>query len=260
MLIGAGDISSCGGTSNDMGTARLIEMFPSAVVFSAGDNSQDQGTWDQYIQCFEPTWGRFINRLYPSIGNHDVETENGRWYYAYFGDAAGRDEKGYYSYNIGEWHIVALNNTCQEDCGEDSEQAQWLRSDLAASGARCTLLYWHVPRFSSGVNHSDWMTDAFWHAALEYGAEIIVNGHEHFYERFAPMDRDGNPDPSGAREFIIGTGGAALFDFFGAAPNSEVRSNSSHGVIFFRLYSGYYEWEFLPADGDFTDYGSGECH
>ncbi len=260
MLIGAGDIAYCGDISNDEGTARLIESFPNAVVFTAGDNSQQNGTWDEYVQCYGSSWGRFLDRTYPTIGNHDIEVENGRWYYTYFGESAGQEGKGYYSYNLGEWHIIALNSMCQADCGETSEQVQWLRSDLASNGARCTLLYWHIPRYSSGVNSSLEITEAFWNAAVEYGAEIIVNGHEHFFERFAPMDRDGNPDPFGVRMFIVGTGGAPLFEFTGLGSNSEVRNNTSHGVILFRLYSGYYEWEFIPADGNFTDSGSGECY
>jgi hypothetical protein len=262
ILVGAGDLVYCGDQyRNDDATAALVDRFPEADVFTAGDNSQDSGGWDQYVNCFETSWGRFKNRLHPSPGNHDYYTDSGQAYFSYFGESAGDQGEGYYSYNLGEWHIVSLNSNCPDgDCGRESAQVKWLNSDLAASGARCTLIYWHHPRWSSGLHGSSDVVAEFWNAAVAYGAEVVVNGHDHQYERFAPMDQEGNWNPEGVREFIVGTGGADLREFGIIVANSEVQNNLTHGIIKFTLNSGSYEWEFLPTSGDFRDAGSGECH
>jgi alkaline phosphatase len=265
VLVGAGDISLCGWDTDDHTAAliqRVIARYPHAQVFTAGDNVQVMGETYEYTGCFHPAWGRFKNRIHPSPGNHDWYTDQGGPYFLYFGTAAGPAGLGYYSYDLGTWHIVSLNSNCDSvGCGEDSAQAQWLRADLQQSGSRCTLLYWHHTLRSSGTVPLTPAVSTFWEIAAEHGAEVVVNGHDHHYERFALLDRDGNRvEAGGIRSFIVGTGGAWLFDLDRPLPETEVRDNATRGVMLFRLFPGYYEWEFLPADGGlFSDAGSGVC-
>jgi acid phosphatase type 7 len=260
LLIGAGDIAACDYDGDDK-TALIIDGYPEAEVFTAGDNQQDQGTWDQFMKCYDPSWGRFKSRTHPTSGNHDYLTDNGAPYYRYFGAAAGEAGKGYYSYNLGEWHIVSVNSSCPAtNCGPNSPQEKWLRADLETSNARCTLLYWHVPRWSSGPAKPDINAITLWNIAVDYNVEMVVNGHNHMYERFAPMNKKGIADPFGVRQFVVGTGGVPLYEFGPILSNSEVQYNKTNGVILFRLYSGSYQWQFIPTEGDFTDWGSGDCH
>ncbi|MBE0699349.1 MAG: metallophosphoesterase, partial [Anaerolineaceae bacterium] len=181
MLIGAGDIAYCGEEhQDDDATAKVIQRYPDAAVFTAGDNQQDDGGWGKYDDCYGPSWGVFKSRTRPSMGNHDNNTEAGAPFYAYFGAAAGEPGKGYYSYDLGAWHIVALNSNCPDgSCGPGSAQEKWLREDLAASQARCTLLYWHFPRWTSGPHSDSEAVAGLWNAAFDAGAEIVVNGHNH---------------------------------------------------------------------------------
>jgi hypothetical protein len=261
-LIGAGDIAYCGDDSlGDEATAAILERFPSAEIFTAGDNVSGEGRGAEFRNCFGPTWGQYLDRLHPVPGNHDLETDSGAPYYEYFGKAAGQPGQGYYSYNLGGWHIAALNSNCDViACGPNSAQARWLRDDLAASGKQCTLLYWHHPRYSSGLSGNYGLVSPFWRIALEYGADVVVSGHDHGYERFALQDGDGNADPGGIRQFVVGTGGSELRKFGEVKPNSEVRDSSTNGVILFRLYPERYEWEFIPVEGGtFTDKGEGQC-
>lgn len=266
VLIGAGDISVCGldGASRTAALlARLINQYPQAEIFTAGDNAQVMGLMQEYMDCFSPTWGRFWDRIHPSPGNHDWFTESGRDYFTYFGEAAGEAGNGYYSYDLGEWHIVSLNSNCDAaGCEEGSAQVEWLRADLQQNQARCTLLYWHHPLWSSGTVPISPAGQAFWRIASEYGAEIVVNGHDHYYERFAPLDQDGNVNfETGIRPFIVGTGGAWLFELDEPLAITEARDNTSFGVIKFLLYPDRYEWEYVAADGSpFTDSGTGTCH
>jgi acid phosphatase type 7 len=261
-LIGAGDIALCGDEyQDDEATAAILAQYPDAAIFTAGDNNQDDGGWGKYEDCFGPSWGRFKDRIHPAMGNHDTYTENGAPYFAYFGAAAGEPGKGYYSYTLGEWHIVVLNSNCEMvGCEAGSAQEQWLRADLADSGAQCTLVYWHHPRWTSGGHANEDAVDPLWRTAYEGGAEIVVNGHNHQYERFAPMDGNGNFDPNGLREFVSGTGGAPLYSFLTVQPNSEVRYNGTHGVLLFSLASGSYEWTFIDVNGDHADNGTALCH
>ncbi|MBE0699348.1 MAG: metallophosphoesterase, partial [Anaerolineaceae bacterium] len=262
LLAGAGDIAVCGDLNQgDERTAALIERFPDAAVFTAGDNVYGTGTPNDYAYCYTPSWGRFKDRTRPSPGNHDYETEAGAAYYSYFGRAAGAANIGFYSYDLGSWHIVALNSNCNDiGCGKESAQAEWLRTDLASNTAKCTLLYWHHPRWSSGMAGGSGSVSTFWRVAVENNADVVVNGHDHNYERFAPQDAEGNADPKGVREFVVGTGGTILRDFGEIKPNSELRYNSTNGIIVFKLYTDHYDWEFVPTSGDFHDTGSGECH
>jgi acid phosphatase type 7 len=266
VLIGAGDVVICG-VDHDEQTAALVEQqiaqFPNTVVFMAGDDVNESGRGVEYRNCFTPSWGRFIDRIRPVPGNHDMMTDNGAPYYAYFGAAAGEPGKGYYSYNLGSWHIVALNSNCDViACGKNSQQVQWLRQDLQQNQLPCTLLYWHHPRFGSGLQGSVGTVASFWRAAYEFGAEVVVNGNDHDYERFAPQDLDGHLDEAkGIREFVVGTGGAELRAWGTVQPNSEVRNDQTHGVIQFQLFPDHYEWRFLPSEGGtFTDAGRGVCH
>ena len=266
VLIGAGDISVCG-QKGDERTARLIErlliQFPQAQVFTTGDNVQIMGEIYEYTHCFHSTWGRFQERIHPSPGNHDWYFNQGDAYFDYFGAAAGERGVGYYSYNLGDWHIVSLNSNCEvQDCGPDSPQAQWLRADLEQASQACALLYWHHPLWTSGTVPVSEAGKAFWQIASEAGADIVVNGHDHHYERFAPLDASGNEDPAlGTRVFIAGTGGAWLFDLADPLPITEARDNSTLGVMVFLLYPTWYEWYFVPAaGGQFSDSGSGICH
>jgi len=266
VLIGAGDISVCGNSGANRTAElieRLVDRYPDAAVFTAGDNAQTMGTLDEYTQCFRPSWGRFQERIHPSPGNHDWFTDNGIPYFTYFGDQAGQPGLGYYSYDLGDWHIVSLNSNCDTvGCDAESGQAGWLRTDLQENGQRCTLLYWHHPLWSSGKVEISTAGSAFWRIASEFGVEMVVNGHDHHYERFAPLDREGQVDRNaGTRLFIVGTGGAWLFDVNQPSPATEALDNSTHGVILFLLYPGRYDWMFIPVDaGGFTDTGSGICH
>lgn len=263
VFIGAGDIAVCGNDGHYQ-TARILDHNP-GVIFSLGDNSNDKGTMQQYQNCYAPAWGRHMWNLRPSPGNHDYETENGAAYHAFFGAAAGEPGKGYYSYNLGEWHIIALNSNCAAvgGCGPSSPQIAWLREDLAAHPAACTLAYWHHPRFSSGVHNTDPLTVELWRVLYEAGADVILNGHDHIYERFALQDPDGNPDEAnGIRQFTVGTGGA-FYRGYGAAraENSQVAILNTFGVLKLTLHRDRYDWRFLPEPGKpNTDYGSGVCH
>ncbi len=266
VLIGAGDICFYG-QDNDRKTAalveRLIAQYPQAAVFTAGDNVQIGGEPFEFDGCFEKSWGRFKERIHPSPGNHDWLSRNGTEYFRYFGPAAGKHGQGYYSYDLGDWHIVSLNSNCPGgDCSENSPQAQWLRADLRENARRCTMLYWHHPLLDSGLADVSDAGLAFWDIASEYSAEIVVNGHDHHYERFAPLDREGNVDrANGIRTFIVGTGGGWLYDLGEPLAITESRNNTAYGVIQFLLYPDRYEWKFNPIDGQtFIDAGEGTCH
>jgi acid phosphatase type 7 len=267
VLIGAGDIAYCGEAhQGDEMTAdllgQLLEQFPTAHIFTAGDNVQGVGTNAEFRNCFGPTWGKYLDRIRPAPGNHDYMTDGGAPYYAYFGAAAGEAGLGYYSYNLGDWHIVVLNSNCNDiACGPDSRQVQWLTADLEQNSSRCSLLYWHHPRWSSGLAGSQPAVSSFWRTAYTFGAEIVVSGHDHQYERFAPLDGEGNPDPYGVRQFIAGTGGTYLRNIGEIKPHSEVRYNAGHGLLKFNLYPDHYDWEFIPLDpSESVDSGSGNCH
>ncbi len=262
VLVGAGDIASCAGTG-DEATAALLDAIP-GTVFTTGDNAYDHGSSLEFERCYEPSWGRHRARTRPAPGNHDYHTPRAAGYFSYFGEVAGPPERGYYSYDLGTWHIVVLNSNCAAvgGCGPGSPQERWLRADLAAHPAACTLAYWHHPRFSSGPHGGTSTVQALWQALYEAGAEIVINGHDHLYERFAPQTPDGRPDEErGIRQFIVGTGGAGLYAVRRRAPNSEVVNTSTFGVLKLTLYPDRYEWEFIPVPGGtFVDHGSAACH
>jgi len=264
VLLAAGDIANCGRTQ-DESTAQLLDGIAGTVV-TLGDNAYPDGTLDQFNNCFGPTWGRHRDRTRPSPGNHDYHTAGGAGYYTYFGAAASpldvnctSDCRGYYSYDLGGWHIIALDSEIERGAG--SVQEQWLRADLAANQSVCTLAYWHKPLYSSGQHGNNSSVQAFWQALYDYGADVVLNGHDHTYERFAPQNPAGQADPArGIREFVVGTGGASLYSFIAIQPHSEVRNNTSWGVLRLSLHPTSYDWEFVPVAGQtFTDMGSAGC-
>ena len=250
----AGDIDGC---HQGKDTADLVERTAGPVA-TIGDNAYPDGSAGDYSKCYAPSWGEFKDRTHPVPGNHDYDASQATPYYQYFGAAAGTPGSGWYSYDVGSWHLVALNSNCDNvDCGKEST---WLDGDLAAHPSACVLAYWHHPRFTSGTSGGDNAVGAFWKVLYAHGATIVLNGHDHDYERFAPQNPSGRPDPKGIREFIVGTGGATLGSFAGTAPNSEVRNNNTYGVLQLTLRPGGYDWRFVPVDGDsFTDTGSGTC-
>jgi hypothetical protein len=270
VLVGAGDIANCG-TPGAEATAKVLDGV-AGTVFTTGDNSQETGSDAQFARCYDPAWGRHKARTRPVPGNHDYETPGAAGYYRYFGGAAGDPAKGYYSYALGAWHVVALNSNCGAigGCGSDSPQERWLRADLAANPSRCILAYWHHPRFFSptegpsavaGGPSSDHKMAAMWRDLQVAGADVVISGHRHVYERFSRMDADGRADPAGVRQFIVGTGGDALQTFGrNLAANSEARIEGVQGVLKLTLRADRFDWEFLRAvDGAATDSGSESC-
>jgi hypothetical protein len=258
VLVGAGDIAHCGPSlATAEATAALLDGID-GTVFTAGDNTQDSGTEREYRGCFEPTWGRHRSRMRPSPGNHDYGTPGAGPYFHYFGRAAGAPGAGYYSYDTGGWHVVALNSNIPMHPG--SPQETWLRQDLEASQSRCTAAYWHHPLVSSGPNGGTAAVRDLWTVLYDFGAEIIVNGHDHLFERFAPQDPSGRSDPArGIRQFTVGTGGYGLYDVKRPQPNSEVIGRA-HGVLKLTLRSDGYDWQFVSVPGSaFSDSGTGAC-
>ena len=262
-IVAAGDIADCGADGTQFPyathTAALVEPTDAAIL-TLGDNTYPIGAPKEFEDCFQPLWGRFRERIRPSPGNHDYMTTNADGYYDYFGDAAGPGRRGYYSFDLGRWHVISLNSNV--DAGVGSAQYAWLQADLAASGALCTLAYWHHPLFSSGPHGNDPRMAAVFGLLHGAGAEIVLVGHDHLYERFAPQDASGQPDfERGIRSFTVGTGGARLYSLRAPQPNSEVRDDSTHGVLRLVLGADDYEWNFMPAGGGPPrDHGRTSCH
>ena len=263
VIVGAGDIARCDSDA-DEATAALVERLP-GIVFTLGDNVYESGTPSEFRECFGPSWGRVRDRIaLPVPGNHDHNTESAFGYRAYFGAAAVEDGHTWYSRDIGQWHVVVLDSTCAKvegGCDAGSPQLEWLRDDLARSGARCTLALFHHPRFSSGEHGSDESVAPFWDVLHAAGADLVLNGHEHDYERFAPQDPSARVDRErGITQLIVGTGGAPLREFKEHVANSRVRSSLAHGVISLRLQPSGWTFRFETVDGTFTDEGAGACH
>jgi hypothetical protein len=262
-LLAAGDIASCA-SSGDEATANVLDAHPDGTVATLGDNVYDNGTASEFANCYDPTWGRHKSRTKPAAGNHDYNTPGATGYYGYFGAAAGDPAKGYYSYDLGAWHVVVINSNCGAvSCAAGSPQETWLRADLAASTATCTLAYWHHPRWSSGTTHgSQSMMGPIYLALYDNNADVVLAGHEHNYERFAPLNPSGAVDSArGIREFVVGTGGRSHYPFGSPITGSEVRNNDTYGVLQLTLAATSYSWQFLPEAGKtFADSGTGNCH
>jgi len=249
VIAAAGDISCPSGCTSARQTSDLLVNRGLAAVLTLGDNQYDSGSLAAYNAYYDPTWGRVKSITRPAPGNHDPP---GSGYSSYWGRPA------YYSYDIGAWHLISLDSN-----SPSSAQVAWLKSDLAASSARCTLAYWHHPRFSSGSTHGDNSSvGPFWDALYAAGADVVLNGHEHNYERFAPQSPSGGADGArGIREFISGTGGRNHYPISSAKPNSQVHNSDTFGVLELSLHPSGYDWQFRPAaGGGFTDQGSGSCH
>lgn len=259
LFVGAGDIAYCLKYTHNLYPAiftgllvrQLIAAHPHTVVFTAGDNAYMFGTEVDFKGCYDPAWGFFKERTRPVPGNHDVYLRGGAAYYDYFGANAGPPMRGWYSYDVGDWHIVALNSNVPEDAA----QLEWLRNDLAASTKPCLAAIWHHPLFSSGANGQKpkdlgRKTNVFWDVLLAHGADIVVNGHDHHYERFLPQNAAGAPDPDGIVQFVVGTGGADVER--PPRPGQAILPNSAthfaeHGILALTLHAGSYEWKFLCA-------------
>lgn len=268
-LAGAGDIADCShseGVDSTGGeaTAELLDGI-AGTVFTTGDNVYESGTDAEFEECYGPGWGRHKARTYPSPGNHEYYTANASGYFDYFGAAAGDPGEGYYSYDLGGWHVVVLNSMCENvgGCEDGSPMLRWLEEDLVVNPKTCTVAYWHHPLFSSGGTHGDQAKmKPVWDVLYAANVDVVVNGHDHDYERFAPQDPNGVADSErGIREFVVGTGGASLRPFGEIKPNSEIRNADTHGVLELTLRPTGYHWEFVPAVSEtFTDSGSGSCH
>ena len=229
VLVGAGDIAHCDKLPGAFATARLLDGIP-GTIFTAGDNAYERGSPKDFEMCYAPTWGRHKARTRPSLGSHDLRKNRGRAYFEYFGDNAGPKHRGYYSYDLGSWHIISLNS--HDNKRDSTSQPRWLREDLKANPSDCIVAYWHKPLFTSGPHGNQAGASVFWRLLYEAGADIVINGHDHIYERFAPQNPKGEADPErGIRQFTVGTGGAKLYRIGEAAPNSEILDNSTYGVL-----------------------------
>lgn len=284
LLVGAGDIARCYEPENPLDitpphltaaerTARLLDRIPGTVM-AIGDNAYEAGSPSDYLLCYHPTWGRHKERTKPALGNHEYITPLAAGYFTYFFPEGG-PPGGYYSYESGSWHVVVLNSMTQwvecpppksspadgRTCIGDVPQRLWLAGDLAAHPNRCTVAYFHHPRYSSGRHGSQYEMQQFWDILYAHGVDVVVSAHDHLYERFAPQDPEGRADPvRGIRQFTVGTGGTNLYEFRTILPNSEARDNTTHGVLALALGDNRYAWAFIGVDGSMRDSGSGVCH
>jgi len=267
-LVGAGDIAGCADLSGAEATAKLIEKIP-GTVFAAGDLAYEKGTYEEFQNCYQPTWGRFKERTMPAPGNHEYNGSEASGYFLYWGKRAGDPKKGYYSYDLGHWHIVVLNTNCAAKqlggCGEGSPEESWLREDLTAHPNACILAYGHHALFSSGISATHARHEElrpFWQDLYAAHADLILAGHEHSYERFALQDPSGSEDPAhGIRQITVGTGGRSHTYLGIPQENSEVRNADTFGVLKLILSPGKFSWQFIPEAGKtFHDSGEGVCH
>jgi hypothetical protein len=262
VLLGAGDIGQCG-LPGAAKTSDLLLGQP-GLIFTAGDNAYENGTAANFTDCYAPTWGRLLDRtILPTAGNHDWNTAGAAGYLGYFGAKAAPQDVTWYSTDLGSWHVIVLDSDCAMigGCDDASPEGLWLKKDLRASSAHCTLAIWHHPRFSSGLHGDDREVAPFWDQLHAAGAELVINGHDHDYERFAPQTPAGVVErPGGLRELVVGTGGAELRTFHVQAANSEFREAGVYGVLRLTLRPANYEWQFLPVDSEIADSGSTPCH
>ena len=266
---GAGTLNGC----RQQATSDILVGQGFSSVLALGDNQYECGGYNAFLQAYDPSWGRVKAITYPVPGNHEYQgsggtdcdpTHSAAGYFMYFGAAAGDPTKGYYSFDVGSWHVVALNSNCLYigGCGPGSPEETWLRADLAAHPASCTLAYWHHPRFTSGSVGDDSEVAAFWQDLVDAGADIVLNGHAHGYERFAPQNPSEQYDPTrGLREFVVGTGGEDFQTFATSKPLSESRQGDAFGVLKLTLHATSYDWQFASVAGaSFADSGTASCH
>lgn len=253
----AGDVAQCDSPGAHR-TGQIIKSLPYPIL-ALGDLAYPDGSAENFAHCYAPSWGAFKDRTYPAPGNHEYRTPGATAYFDYFGARAGAAGKGYYSFELGAWHIVALNSNRELEA--DSAQLRWLEADLRQHRQRCVLAYWHHPRYSSGPHGSDARTQAFWALLHRQGVSVVVTGHDHIYERFAPMNAQGAQDPiRGIRSFVVGTGGAQRYELKQRLALSEAAQSESWGVLKMTLNADGYAWEFLPVAGQtFRDAGSAQC-
>jgi hypothetical protein len=263
-LLAAGDIASCGSSQGDEETAALLGKLKGEIQ-TIGDNAYEHGTKAEF-ECFDSSWGRHKSRIHPALGDHEYDTGTAQAYFDYFGRAAGEPGKGWYSYDLGDWHIVVINPNClriKGGCEEGGEQETWLRNDLDINTRDCTLAVVGGPLFSSGAVHgSESSYKDLWETLYARNADVILSADDHVYERFAPQTPDGKSDlERGIRQFTVGTGGYFLYKFGPPIALSEERHTGTHGVLQLALHSGSYEWRFQPVAGSaYTDRGSAYCH
>ena len=240
-------------------TAKLAERLRPDAVLLAGDIQYQEGTRSEFRRSFDPTWGQISSPLRPVPGNHEYRTPGALGYFDYFESQSGWRPPPWYGFEAGSWRVLALNSNCEEGRADCVEQERWLRANLRAEPHRCTLAFWHHPRYSSGFHGSDQRTTPFWRPLHEAGAEAVVSGHDHHYERFAPQDADGQRDESGLRQFVVGTGGSSPSTIRAPAPHSLRRQNAHFGVLVLKLYEDAYSWRFVALGGRTLDYGNASC-
>jgi hypothetical protein len=264
VAVAAGDIARCG-TTGDEATARLLSTIDGTIL-TLGDNAYESGSDAEFAACYGPRWGRFKNRTRPAPGNHEYYTPDAAGYFRYFGDAAGSPVEGYYSFDVGRWHLIALNSNCAEvgGCDPASPQGRWLQNDLANDRRGCTLAYFHYPLFSSG-KYAPGIPEVkpLWEALYSAGVDVVLNGHDHNYQRFAPQDPEGRQNPErGIREFVVGTGGASHYEVKKPiVANVQAYNDDTFGVLTLTLARSSYDWKFIPVAGkSFTDSGTTRCH
>jgi hypothetical protein len=243
ILLAVGDIAGCPTRFQDEATAELVASLPGTVAV-LGDVVYEDGLRWQFNKCYDPSWGRVLSRTRPSPGNHEYRQLGAGPYYEYFGSRAGPAGKGYYTYKLGAWRIYSLNSE-----RNIAEQTTWLTAHLAANPSKCILAYWHKPLYTGGRNPNEITVRPLFDALYRAGAEVVLSGHNHNYERFAPQDADGNFQARGTRQFVVGTGGAQLEGFVNIQPNSKLRYVAGWGVLRMTLSPGKYSWNFLPVPG-----------
>jgi acid phosphatase type 7 len=261
VILAAGDVGRCDSNADEK-TSALASQLPHSKVLLLGDIAYDDGTVAEFDACFDTSWGVHRQRIHPVPGNHDYHTAGAAGYFEYFGERAGDPTQGWYSIDLGTWHLVGLNSNCGDvGCGADSAQAEWLRTVLERNAGKCTLVYTHHPRYSSGENGSFDRLAALWEIMDRQGADVLLSAHDHGYERFAPMDAEGEAaSEGGIRQFVVGTGGATLRDFAGEEPNSEVRIAGKHGLLELALEPTSYTWRFWSTeDAEPLDTGEAGC-
>jgi chitodextrinase len=265
------------GSCEQLAVSNLLVNAGYAAVLPLGDNQYYCGSFDAFTAAYDPSWGRVLSVTHPAVGNHEYLTHGtssgatgcdssnagAAGYFRYFGASAGQQGQGYYSYDVGAWHLIALNSNCGDagGCGSSSSQYNWLKNDLLTHSNTCMLAYWHIPLFSSGGRASS-NSQSFWNLLYQYNADVVLNGHDHIYERFAPQTPAASPDNArGLREFIVGTGGANHTSITSVAANSQLRNSNTYGILKLTLHPSSYDWQFVPRSGStFTDSGTTACH